>query len=259
MNFVVEHETEIDLKKLAIALMRRWYIVVGAACIAGVVALLITRLLITPLYSSTITMYVNNRTDATSVKSSGDLSTQRSLVDTYIEIIRSRTVLDDVLAAAELTQYTTNQLNSFITAGAQNATELFYITVTTPDAAESARLANSIASTAPKYLSQIVDGSSLKIVDMAKVITTPTSPSYPRNIAIGVFAGVVIAGAVVILTAVFDVHISSEADLRALSELPILGVISDFSSAERGGYGGYGGYGRPVEAQDATKGVVLKQ
>ncbi|MDR1158004.1 MAG: hypothetical protein LBK75_06810 [Oscillospiraceae bacterium] len=231
--------TEIDLRKLAVALLRRWWLLLGAALLGGAVAMLFTRFLVTPMYAATIKLYVNNSNEvgASSISSS-DITASKSLVDTYITIIRSDTVLDEVLAITE-SAHTPGSLNKLLTAGALNATEVFYITVTAADPAEAALLANAISEVAPKYLSEIVDGSSAKIVERAKVPAEPSSPNVKLNTAVGALLALLAVAAAVLLMAVFDVHILSETDLRSLSDLPILGVISDFQAAGRSGHGYY--------------------
>jgi capsular polysaccharide biosynthesis protein len=231
--------TEIDLKKLVFALLHRWWLVLGMALLGGAVALLITRFLITPMYAATVKLYVNNSIDTSvSTISSSDITASKSLVDTYITIIRSDTVLDEVLTLTG-SAHTASSLNDLLTAGALNSTEVFHITVTAVDPAEATLLANAIADVAPKHLSDIVDGSSAKVVERAKLPTEPASPNVRRNIAVGALLALLAAAAAVVLAAVFDVHILAETDLRGLSDLPILGVISDFQTAGRPGYGYY--------------------
>ncbi|MDR0671562.1 MAG: hypothetical protein LBF64_04540 [Oscillospiraceae bacterium] len=231
--------TEIDLRKLASALLRRWWLLLGAALIGGAAALLITRFFITPMYAATIKLYVNNSIEpGVSSISSSDITASKSLVDTYITIIRSDTVLDEVLTLTG-SGHTPASLNKLLTAGALNATEVFYITVTAVDPAEATLLANAIADVAPKHLSEIVDGSAAKVVDRAKLPTEPASPNVMINTAVGALLVLLLAAAAVTFSAVFDVHVLSETDLRGLSDLPVLGVISDFQAAAKSRYGYY--------------------
>jgi capsular polysaccharide biosynthesis protein len=243
---------EIDLRKLAIVLVRHWWVLVLGTLVGGAAALGITRFLITPQYTATVKMYVNNSTESGSSITSSDISASKSLVETYITIIRSDTVLGEV---AELTGYGYEppDLNEMLSAGALNATEVFFISITHPSAVRAAVLANAIADAAPRHLAEIVDGSSLKIVDRAKTPTEPSSPDYIVNTAIGAAAGFLIPSAVFVLLALFDVRINTADDLAALADAPVLGVISDFDSVSHSkyGYGGYGGYAPPGDSQNA--------
>jgi capsular polysaccharide biosynthesis protein len=233
---------EIDLKKLILALLRRWWLIAAAALVGGTAALLITHYLITPLYSATIKLYVNNSAESGKLISSSDISASKSLVDTYITIIRSDAVLDQVIEKTRLADVTPKKLSANLSSGALNATEVFYITITDADPAIAADIANTIAEIAPEHLLEIVDGSSVKVVDFAKVPEEPSSPNLLQNVAIGLFLGFAAAAAAITLFVVFDARLSSSLDLRELSELPVLGIITDFTLAERFSYYSYGSY-----------------
>jgi capsular polysaccharide biosynthesis protein len=113
--------------------------------------------------------------------------------------------------------------------------------MTSSSPAEAAALANTVAEVAPEHLSEIVIGSSVKIVDAAKTPSEPSSPSYMMNCAIGLLLGAMLAVLVVALRAALDARILAEPDLLGISDLPILGSVTDFSVAGRQGYGyGYG-------------------
>jgi capsular polysaccharide biosynthesis protein len=248
---LIENEVvEIDLRKLLQAVLRRWWIIFLALLVGAGGAFAVTRFLMTPLYSATIKLYVNNTTESAKSITSSDITASKSLVETYITIIRSDAVLGEVINRTNA-GYTVKELDEKLTAGALNSTEVFYMTITTPDPALSAELANAIAETAPIHLAEIVDGSSVKVVDKAKVPDTPSSPSFSKNTAIGALAGVLVSGAVIVMTVVFDVRIMSESDLQAISDMPVLGAITDFNAVGKSGYGYEESGGRTKSAQTA--------
>jgi capsular polysaccharide biosynthesis protein len=227
---------EIDLRKVAAALLRRWWAIAAATAAGCALALGATALLMAPQYSATIKLYANNAAEATKTITSSDITASKSLVETYIAIIRSDTVLDEVLAKTGA-GYTRSQLDGMLAAGALNSTEVFYVTVTGPDAKEAAELANAVADTAPGRLAEIVDGSSVKIVDKAKTPQAPSSPSYPKNAALGAAAGLLLACGAIGAAAALDVRVATEEDLKAIADLPVLGTVTDFGSAGKAGYG----------------------
>lgn len=207
----------------------------GAAA-GALVALGATVWLMTPQYAATVKMYVNNSAEVGTSITSSDITASKSLVETYITIIRSDAVLEDARDAGRL-PYTTAQLNKMLTAGALNATEVFYITITNPDPAQAAHIANAIADASPRRLSEIVEGSSLKIVDRAKIPEKPSTPNRIQNTAIGAALGLLIPAGGLALAAALDTRIADESDLMGITELPVLGTITDFTQAGKGGYG----------------------
>lgn len=227
---------EIDLKELFLILWHRIWIIILVTILSGAVVFGFTRFLVKPKYTSSIKMYVNNSTTSKANMSSSDIAAAQSLVDTYITIIQSDTLLTDVIGRSN-SLYTTGQLNKMISARSLNNTEVFQVNVTSEDPNEAQALANSIADTAPEYLSDIVTGTSVKIIDRAKFSDVPTSPNILSNTMIGLVAGFMLASGLILLVSLMDTRIKTEQDLQRITDLPILGAISDFENASSNNYG----------------------
>ncbi|MDR0491828.1 MAG: hypothetical protein LBH28_11360 [Oscillospiraceae bacterium] len=228
---------EIDLRKIVAAVLLRWWVVVLAAAVGTAGAYCVTKYQMTPMYSATAKMYVNNAVEkASTTITTSDISASKSLVQTYIAIIRSDTVLYDVIDKIG-SWFTPAQISGMLTAGAINSTEMFYLTITHPNPDVAATIANAIAEAAPSHIFDIVEGSSAKIVEYAKAPHSPSSPDVRSNTMTGGLGGLLLAVIVLALIAIFDTRVNSEADLAYISELPLLGVISDFKTANTTKYG----------------------
>ncbi|MGN0294242.1 MAG: YveK family protein [Lachnospiraceae bacterium] len=181
--------------------------------------------IITPKYTASTTLYVNNTTgtDATTTITSSDLSASAKLVDTYAAIISSKTVLEQVKDRSEV-DIDTGALESMISVSAINGTEVFNVSAETVNPKEAAGIANAIADIAPDQISEIVDGSSVKVVDYADIPTKIT--------LIGVFISFMISVIFILTRELLDTSIKSEADLETW-ELPILGVMPEFTAAAK--------------------------
>ena len=66
-----------------------------------------------------------------------------------------------------------------------NSTEVFSIEVTSADPQEAEKIANTIAELLPDRIAEIVDGSSVRIVDYAIVPSHKSSPSLSRYTMLG--------------------------------------------------------------------------
>ena len=236
-----ENETEIDLLQLAKALWHKAWAIVLVTLITAAMAFAGTKLFITPLYTASAMMYVNNSSisvGSTQVNLS-DLTAAQSLVETYMVILKTRGTLEEVIKEANL-PYDYEQLSGMIEAGAVNSTEVFSIDVTSADPQEAERIANAIADILPDRIAEIVDGSSVKIVDYAIVPSEIASPSYTRNTALGMLLGLVLIAAIICLREIFDEKLHGEEDLAQRYEQPILAVIPDLAApgaaAYRSGY-----------------------
>lgn len=221
---------EIDLWKLLGLWLRRWRLILVCGLALAAVAAAYTALLVTPLYRADVMVYVNNVKANQQVDyiSASNLATSQQLVNTYVNIIRSDTVLEKVARAAGL-NYSAEQIRSMMTAEQVDETELFTVYITHPDPVMAAEIANAVAEVAPGEIESFVDGSSTKIIDYAKVPNSPYTPSYRRNILLGGLAGCFLAVLYVSLRQLLDVRVKSGDELSQLTGLPMLGQIPVFA------------------------------
>ena len=237
-----EEYVEIDLLQLFRALLHRAWLIILAALLTGAMAFAYTQFLVTPLYKARTLMYVNNNSislGSTQVSiSQGDLTAAQSLVDTYTIILGTRTTLNDVIEKANL-NYSYEQLSKMISAAAVNSTEIFYIEVTSPDPAEAELIANTIGQVLPEKISAIVDGSSVRLVDYAKVPARPSSPNAMKNALLGALVGMVISCAAIIIKQLMNDKVTGPDYLVQNYDIPVLAVIPELTSG-RSGSGYYG-------------------
>lgn len=238
-------EIEIDLGRVLRAVMDRAWLVAVVSVLCAVITFLGTFFFVTPQYKSAAMFYVNNSNlslgDASVSISSGDLTTSRNLVDSYIVILNTRATLNDVIDYAG-TNRTYKELKEMISAEAVNETEIFQVSVTSPDPQEAERIANAIAYILPKRIGTIIDGTSAKVVDSAVVPSSPSSPSYTTNTLVGFLMGFVLTVGVIALREIFDITIRTEDDVTQVCRHPILAAVPDMNAPSKGSsyYYGYG-------------------
>ena len=229
-------EVEIDLIRLLVTCLRRWWVFALCGLLSTALAIAFSVFYLTPLYESSISLYVNNRMDRTDSDyvSTSDMSASRSLVSTYITISKSDRVMSAVSKALD-NQYSSNYLKSVVSAKQQGQTELFTVTVTTTDPERSSLIANTIADVFPSVLSEIVEGSSAKVIDYGKVPNYKSFPNNTKNAMIGLLIGVVLAGIIIFLEFITDVRVMDEEDLSSICDYPLLGQIPDFNQIGKRG------------------------
>lgn len=226
---------EIDLLKLVLILWRKAWAIVLAMIVMGGIAFGVTYNFIEPTYQASVKVYVNNTNQNNTAISQADVTVQRTLVQTYIVTLKSRTTLNEVIKQANL-DYDFEELSEMISAEAVDSTEVFEVTVVSKDAKEAAEIANTIAEVLPSRISEIVESSSVKILDYAIINNEPISPSYVKNVAIGALAGAVVAVALIFLQFVLDNKIHSEEYLIEHYKYPILAVIPDLAATSKNKY-----------------------
>ena len=242
MNSNEKDYMEIDLMRLLKALLHRAWAIVIAVFAGALVAFACAALLITPLYKARALLYVNNNSinlgSASLSIGTGDITASRSLVDTYTVILKTRTTLNAVIEKAGL-PYDYEELYKMIETSSVNNTEIFEIVVTSHEV-----IANTSASVLPEKISNIVDGSSAKLVDYAVVPSKKDSPSITKYTIIGALLGFIISAGVIIVMELMDNLIKDEEYLLQTYKLPVLAAVPDLDAETSSSYGGYGyGYG----------------
>lgn len=237
-------EIEIDLPKLMRAFLAKWWVIGLSTLAAALLSLLITQTLITPMYSASVTVYVNNIRSGETVEyiTNSNLQTAQKLVNTYVNIIKSNTVLDKVAERVEEEtgfEIPTKTLRKMMSAAQVEDTEIFNVIITAPDPEMAMIIGNAVAEVAPVEIPVFVEGSSTKIIDYAKLPEKPSSPSVVRNVLLGGILGCLLAMLFVTLRFMLDVRVKGEEDLAALFGLPVLAQIPSFDASDKkaGGYG----------------------
>ena len=234
-----EEIIEIDLKKLWNAILRKLWVILLVSFVTAAIVLVGTVYLITPQYKSTALFYVNNNSlsvGGTAVNiDSGDITATKSLVQTYIVILNSREVLEDVIDYAEV-DYSYGQLKSMLSASSVNSTEVFEVVITGPNPEEAERIADAITEILPNKISNIVEGTSAKVVDYAIRAEKPSSPDKAMNTVIGFLLGFVFSVAIVVIVELMDNTVRSENDVIQNVSHPILASVPDMLSSTKGGY-----------------------
>ena len=225
---------EIDLKSLAKDIMKRAWIIALCAVIVAVSSLVYNKNFVEKTYKAEITMYVVNKTTTEgSGMSSQNLAVALQLTKSYVKLIQTDRVLDKVVEKAEMTSVTAADIRKMMTVEVVDETEVFKVSIVSRNPRMSADIANAIASIAPDEIWQITGGSSVEVVDYAKVPTTHYAPNYTTVTIWGGLAGAVLAIAVIAIFLLSDTRIKGKEDLEEISQIPVLGAIPDFNEVAK--------------------------
>jgi len=237
-DILKNEEIELDIGRVIRAVLDRAWMVALITVLCAAVAIAGTYFLITPQYQASAKFYVNNNSripgDSASSMSSGDLSTSRNLVDSYLVILNTKETILEVIDYAGL-DLPYDTIEKMISAEAVNETEIFEVTITSPDPEEALQIANAIAAVLPDRISTIIDGTSAKVVETAVLPAGPSSPSYPKNAVLGALFGMLLSVAIIVLREIFDVTIRGEEDISQCCEYPILAEVPDMTASGKGG------------------------
>lgn len=220
----MDRHSEITLEKFLYVVRKRLILIIAIGVACAVLAGVLSVLLITPEYSSTVKLYVNTTQDQKTYITQSDITVAKSLVSTYIVVIKSDSFLEQVAEKAGVS-YSPEKVRSELTAGAISNTEAFSVTVTDRDKNVAFSIAQAIADLAPDEIVRVVEAGSVKIIDPPKLAKDHNDIGTTRNVVLGFIAGFIISFAIFFFAEVMDVTIYSEEDLEGKFGYPIIGTI----------------------------------
>ncbi len=236
---------EIDLLKLALVLIRKLWLIIIVTLLFASLAFGYTNFFVSPEYESVSKLYVFNSTEkaTTGQVSSSDISTSKILVNTYIVILESNSVLEQVCDTITehqgqegfeylgVEEYTPEKIKKMLSASSINNTESFQIVVTATDPYEAKFINDAILYFLPDEIIRVVKAGAVEIIDTATLPTKPSSPSIVKNTALGGLLGFVFICAIIVVFSLLDTRIHSEDDItQEFKDTPIIGVIPAFRS-----------------------------
>lgn len=191
-------------------------------------ATLLVTLNTTPVYAASTRVFLSSTTSGY-VVSKDDLGT-------YVELLGSPTLLDPLRQELGLPAGT--PIN--ITATVSEKAPILSITARASSAQLASDTANAVApllaEIGGKYSGLIASaGGKIEATPVVPASTpvSPESPDVPRNVALGLLAGLALGIGLVLLRHFLDTRIRSEADLAALSPKPLLGSLRRIRNAEQ--------------------------
>lgn len=218
-------ELTIDLGELFSVLWRKCYIIILAGIVTAFAAFAATQLLITPKYTSTTSMYMLTGNGEAGL-TYNDLQTGTQLTQDYMELTKSRTVLEKVISTLNL-DMTVEELKDGITTANTENTRIMTIEVENEDPELARQIADTLRETASSKIEEIMDIDAVNTIEEANLPTSPSSPSVMRNTAIGGMLGILISAGIIILLFILDDTIKTPDDvenylgLNVLTSIPI--------------------------------------
>lgn len=216
-------EIEIDLGELIGLLLSRAPLIIITAILFGILAFSYAKLMITPQYRSTTSIYVINQQASDTVNTS-DLQAGLLLTNDYVNMITSRSVLEKVVNSMNL-DYGYGTLRGKLSVASTSNTRIIDITVEDPDPYEAKRLADAIREAATEKILSVMAIDAINVFEEGNIAQSPSSPNVKRITLIGFAAGFLLAAALVILNYLLNDSVRTPDDVEKYLGLSTLGSI----------------------------------
>lgn len=219
-----EQEYEIDLKEIAIVILDRIWIVISVGIACALLAGIITKVFITPMYTSTTKLYVINKQNSENNITYTDLQTGNLLTNDYIIQVKGTKVLSQVISELNLTD-TEDELASRITVSNPENSRFIVISVSDKDPVVAQQIASCVAEVSSDVVKEVMDLEKVNVAEEANLPLEKSSPNLKKNVLLGGAAGVFVSLLLIVVFYLLNDRIRTPEDVKRYLGLNTLGQI----------------------------------
>lgn len=227
-------EETISLKEIFEVIKKRLWLIIALIVSAALIAAIVSYFILTPTYESESQFVVNQeQQDPSAQFNASDIQTNVELIKTYEVIIKSPAILDPIIEELNL-PYSISTLENKISVSSAEQSQVVTITVTDPDPALAADIANTTVQIFQQEIPEILNVDNVKVLSEAKLAAdpSPVAPNPKLNIAIAIVLGGMIGVGIAFLLEYLDTTITTETELENHLDLPILGTVTTISDED---------------------------
>lgn len=217
-----QEEIEIDLREIFCVLKKRFLVILLTAMIFAAGSGVYNFLIANPVYESTSQLYI--LTQSTSITSLADIQMGSSLALDYVEMIKSRPVVEQVIDNLGLDLEYDEMLEKLTVTNTAD-TRILKISIQDTDASMTTRTANEFSKVAKKQISKIMKTDEPSVVEVAHLPEEPIKPEKNRNVAIGFLLGAFLSALVVIVMYILNDSIKNQEEIERYLGLNTLAAI----------------------------------
>lgn len=230
---------------LVLLLLNKIWFIAVFTLVFGLGAFFVFQYLVEPRYESSVTMYVKNHSVTEANIDLDDLNVSKSLASTYITVLNSDAVmeqvgvkltslydLDDLALMFDIVdgKPSASSVKRCFTMTSVDDTEVIQVKANTLDPRISAAMCNIMAEIAPEFLIRVVGAGSVEVIDTAVPKPKPVFPHVSMLSLMGAMIGFVIAVWLIIITDVLDDTVKDTNVLSQRYHKAILGEVQMISA-----------------------------
>lgn len=221
---------ELDLKELFNVFWTKKIQIVLIIAIFVVIGFIYSYIFVNPEYQSTTSILLaksNTAQEDSGTITTSEITLNQQLVSTYSELLKSETLLNQVINNLQIAK-TAAELENSISIAAKNDTEIIEISVTDADPEMAQRVANEVAQVfITQVAQQYYNMDNVYVVDKAQVPQSPYNINHMKDLIVFAAAGFVVACIYVLIANMLDTTVKSKEDVEKKLGLTVLTTIPE--------------------------------
>jgi len=223
---------EVNVGELLAVLLNKWWIILLSGMAAAMVFFFGTKMFVVPEYESVTKIFVLSQENGNYLTST-DLQLSSYLTKDYAELIKSRTVAEEVIEELQL-DMSPESLMGMVYVQTKSDTRVVAIVLRTPDPQLAQELANAIRVVSARQIVDVMGVEAVNVVDEANLPVSPSGPNVEKNVLMGCAWGCLIAIALILLLHLLDDTIKTVDDVEKYLDLTVLASIPINDQTETG-------------------------
>lgn len=215
-------EKSLNINEGLSILKKGFRLIIACTFIFTIIAGIFATVKMKPVYTATVKIFAGKNEEIQSDYNSNELSSYNTLINSYIEIIKTDDFMKKVIEKGNL-DMTPGQLMGglgFVTA--QNA-PILTISYTSGNAAISEKVVSTLASEFEVGVKEIILNTYTKTIESVKVVEK--LPAKGKVISTGFMAGLIIGIALVLVIDYLDDSVTKREQLEKILPIPVLGEL----------------------------------
>ncbi|MGR0159130.1 polysaccharide biosynthesis tyrosine autokinase [Paenarthrobacter nitroguajacolicus] len=225
-----------DLREYVRILRRNWILIVAMA-LGGLLVSGAASLLVKPTYTAETELFVAIQNSGSAQELQQGNTFTQARVQSYVRTVKTPIVLQPAIDTLGLNM-SVDELAGRVKGTTDPNTVIINISVADTSPVQAAAIAQAVATSLVNAVESLekpkVGGSSpvgLSIITPAEAPLDPSAPNTKLNLVLGLALGLAVGIGFAILRSTLDSRIRSEADLRSITDSPLLGGIAYDSDA----------------------------
>lgn len=226
----MEEEYEIDLKEFFSIIKKRKKYVIIITLLTIIIVYILSSFIIPPTYEAKTSIIIGREqsTNNNDEQTNNDVMMYQNLIKTYSEIAKSDVVA--VNAANKLNnKVPVEKIKKKLTVTPEQGTQIIYMVVKGKTAEEAYNMSTALSDAFIEEARTRMTLGSVQILDKATLPKKPVKPRKGLNLVISFILGLLGSIGIVFIIEHLDDTIKNENDIERYIEIPVIGVIPDFT------------------------------
>lgn len=221
----VREMEEIDLLELFRAILKHIKLIIVLCILFGVGGFFGTKLLITPTYTASTSIYLTPQISETGSLDYNSQMANSKLVTNVVNLLTQNNIMSEV--AKDVGLESAKNVKDALTVSNETNTEIITITATTTDPKLSKDIANSTVSTFINRMQKNLNVRNIEVVDKAKLSYIPSGPNVKKNTMLATIVGFVLGCGYAVLKFLLDNRLRTKEEAEKYLGVPVFCEIPE--------------------------------